>query len=138
MLDLAPLRVVVGERHELFRRQVVRILGRQFEVISAVEDSHELVKASLAVAPDVIVASAALPPLGPLAARTELQVMGIHIPFVLFSTEKGVSAYMSQAGGVFVHELDIPGELSSAVRAAAAGEPFLSFHYRRSEVSKPV
>jgi len=132
-MDLAPLRVVVGESREVIRRQVIPILARQFEVISAVEDSHELVKASLAVAPDVIVANVALPPLGGIAAKTELQVMGIRIPFVLISTEEGVSADMSRAGVVLVHEHDIPAELSNAVRAAAAGEPFLSLRFRRSE-----
>jgi len=134
-MDLAPLRVVVGESREVIRRQVIPILARQFEVISAVEDSHELVKASLAVGPDVIVANAALPPLGGIAAKTELQVIGKRIPFVLISRVEGVPGYVNQAGGVFVHEHDIPAELSIAVRAAAAGESFLSFRYRRSQFS---
>lgn len=137
-MNAAQLRVVVGESREVIRRRVIRILARQFEVISAVADSHELVEASLAVAPDVIVANAALPPLSGIAARRELQASGKHIPFVLISTEENVSASINQADGILVHEHDIPADLSVAVRAAAAGESFLSFRYRRSHFSGPV
>ncbi|OLT12387.1 hypothetical protein BJF78_04070 [Pseudonocardia sp. CNS-139] len=60
---MAALRVVVGEDHALVREGIVRILERGgVEVVAAVGDARDLLRAALDLAPDVVVVDIQMPP----------------------------------------------------------------------------
>ncbi len=119
---LGKLRIVVAEDHEDILRQIVRLLGTEFEVVDAVTDGRSLLTAAIALHPDVIVSDVCMPLLSGPQVMQKLSASGYKIPFVFESADVDIR----QCAASFVTKADLYHELLPAVRAAAAGQTYVS------------
>jgi len=126
---MALLHVLVAESNETLRRRMVRILHWQFRVSGAVGNGEELVKVAPNLNPHVIVANVSLSELDGISAMTRLKAAGHDIPFVFVCAKDSVAEYLEKAPAPYVHQFDLPSDLNDAIRAAVAGQPFLSYRY---------
>ena len=123
------LRVLVAEDHESVRNIVVEILRSEFEIVGAVADGDQLVKAATLLQPDVIVSDILMPGQDAFIARDELLSRGIKVPFV-FITLLDTRVISRQGSANYVHKSDVTQELAKGVRAVARGEIYLSKAFR--------
>lgn len=121
------LRVLVADNDEQLRAALVRFLGDTFEIVGAAATGRQLVDAALAVRPDVIVCDLAMPVLNGPAAVQALRNAANVPPFVLLTDGVRNVREWIQIGilGV-VHKDDLEHELVQAIRAAGAGQVYLS------------
>src|SRR5438445_6948383 len=92
-MEVRNLRILVADDHASMRDCIVSLLQADFEVVGAVSDGDELVKAVLELKPDVIVSDICMPKLTGIDAKECLQALGVDVPFVFVSanfTEKVV------------------------------------------------
>ena len=121
------LRVLVADDHDDFRRRIVTLLDPVFDVVAAVATGHELVDAAVALEPDVIVSDLTMPSLTGVEALKMLRTAGYTIPFVLQTTAvQDAQGWIDSGAICIVDKVDLPSDLVTAVRAAAAGRVFLS------------
>ena len=130
---MEKLRVVVAEDHDVIRRFVCALLGKDFQVVSSVENGEQLVEAAILFSPDVIVSDIAMPSVDGLLARKQLLSNGIRIPFVFMTLLDAVTLPPNrrEAPIAFVHKMDLPDELKLAIWAVADGRPYFSKSFQR-------
>ena len=121
------LRVLVADDNADLRDELVGILGPVFEIVAVASTGRELVDAAKAFEPDVIVSDLMMPSLSGVEALGVLRDAGYTIPFVL-QTTAALHAPAWLAAGVLcvVDKFDLPSDLVTAVRSAAAGKVFVS------------
>jgi DNA-binding NarL/FixJ family response regulator len=120
-MEVRNLRILVADDHASMRDCIVSLLQADFEVVGAVSDGDELVKAALELKPDVIVSDICMPKLTGIDAKECLQALGVDVPFVFVSanfTEKVVRDL-----GVCVSKGDLVSNLNSTVRSAVSEGP---------------
>jgi DNA-binding NarL/FixJ family response regulator len=127
---LEKLRVLVAEDHESIRGILVGLLRPEFEIVAAVDDGANLVRATILFKPDVIVSDILMPVQDGLSARTELQSRGVEIPFVFVTLLDVRQISPVPATISYVHKSDVTAELVEGVRAVARGETYLSRSFR--------
>ena len=122
------LRVLVADDNDDVRRGIVKLLDPgEFEVVAAVSSGRELVHAAVALEPAVIVSDLIMPSLTGAEALAMLRAAGYTIPFVLQTTTgRDAQAWLDMGALCVVDKFDLPFDLVSAVRSAAAGKVFLS------------
>ncbi len=121
------LRVLVADDHDDSRERIVELLKPVFEVVAVVSNGRELVDAAVALEPDVIVSDLMMPSLNGAEALAMLRAAGHTIPFVLQTTASlSAQAWLDMGALCVVDKVDLPFDLVTAVRSAAAGEVFLS------------
>jgi DNA-binding NarL/FixJ family response regulator len=125
--DAGKLRVLVADDSDSVQRAVVRLLGDAFEIVGVVASGRELVDAARTLHPDVIVSDLAMPSLGGAEALKLLRDAGQMTPFVIMTATDWNPRKWIDLGAIgVVHKSDLHLDLAAAVRAAAAGEPFIS------------
>ena len=113
---MSKLRIVIADDHENLRRHLVRFLSREFEVLDAAEHGLDLMAAAILLNPDVIVSDVYMPRLGGPEAMDELNMRGLHIPFVFISSGENVI----RSNASFIPKEDIMKNLVPAIYRAAA------------------
>jgi DNA-binding NarL/FixJ family response regulator len=126
------IKILVAEANDAIRGRIVKILHWEFEVIGAVSDGIELLGAAVNLAPNAIVTELSLPELRGVDVWSELKGRGKEIPFVFLTSEGDVRAHLGLVSAAYVHKLDIPTSLNSAVRSTIAGQIYLSPRCRKS------
>jgi DNA-binding NarL/FixJ family response regulator len=101
------------------RSCIVSVLGGEFDVIGAVSDGDELVKAALELKPDVIVSDIHMPKLTGIDAEECLQALGVNIPFVFVSTKSYFAEKTMRGLGQCVTKEDLVSTLNAAVAQSA-------------------
>src|SRR5205085_9716504 len=104
---------------------VVELLCKGFQVVGAVCDGEELVRAALCLLPDVIVSDILMPRMDGLAARNKLIARQQAPPWVFVSTlGKDVVRFPPNDSPVaLVYKNDMSAHLSNAVAAVLTGRP---------------
>ena len=121
------LRVLVADDNDDLRAGIVELLDSMFEIVAAVSNGRELVNAAMALEPDVIVSDLMMPALTGAEALAMLRAAGCRIPFVLQTTTgRDARAWLDIGALCVVDKVDLPYDLVTAVRSAAAGKVFLS------------
>jgi DNA-binding NarL/FixJ family response regulator len=121
------LRILIAEDHEQMRRQLVRLLGPEFDIVGNVPDGGKLVDLAISLNPDIIVSDIRMPVLTGPEAMKVIHVAGYDIPFVLISISScGAEEFIKQGAMAFVEKLDIGYDLAPAVRFAALRRKYLS------------
>ena len=120
---MSKIKIVIADDHRDFRWLLVRFLSREFEVLDSVEHGMELIGSAIVLNPDVIVSDICMPRFSGPEAMDELNMRGLHIPFVFISSD----ATMIGPEALFVRKEDILKELVPAIFKAASGQPYSSF-----------
>ena len=115
---MSKIRIVVADDHREFRHLLVRFLSREFEVLDSVEHGMELIGSAIVLNPDVIVSDICMPGFSGPEAMDELNMRGLHIPFVFVSASR--DAIGTEAS--FVPKEDILKRLVPAINEAASGQ----------------
>jgi DNA-binding NarL/FixJ family response regulator len=132
-IDVMRPRVVLAEDHAPMAQQLRALLASSCEVVDSVADGAALIDAVAALEPDVIVSDIAMPGLSGLAAAR--LILAAHpaarIVFVTIRDEPSVVRAALGCGVLaYVLKGDAGDELVSAVRAAIAGEQYVSTNAR--------
>lgn len=114
------LKILVADDHAGMRNCIVNILRTEFEVIDAVSDGVDLIKAAVIGNPDVIVSDVNMPRLGGVEAMLELRSMGVDVPFVLVTANPSDIPRLRQSPFACVNKTDLPSLLTGTVRSLVA------------------
>lgn len=125
------IRVVIADDEPLIRAGIRMILtsAQDIEVVAEATNGREAVDLARAHAPDVVLLDIQMPVMDGLTALGEL---GRAVPEVraliltTFGEKENVLRALGQGGAGFLLKDSAPGELIGAVRAAAAGDAYLS------------
>ncbi|MFG2876089.1 response regulator [Streptomyces sp. NPDC048337] len=125
------IRVVIADDEPLIRAGIRMILtsAPDIEVVAEATNGREAVDLARAHAPDVVLLDIQMPVMDGLTALGEL---GRAVPEVrsliltTFGEKENVLRALGQGGAGFLLKDSAPGELIGAVRAAAAGDAYLS------------
>jgi len=134
-------RLVLAEDHEPMALQLRALLAPACEIVGTVEDGSALVAAADALEPDVIVSDISMPGLSGLAAAQIILARhpATRFVFVTMRDERAVVRAALKCGGLaYVLKCDAGDELVAAVRAAIAGEEYISTNARAALGSSGV
>jgi DNA-binding NarL/FixJ family response regulator len=139
---LGPVRVVIVEDYEPWRRAIISILEEEpaLEIVYAASDGLEGVQRCLELKPDLVLLDVSLPKLNGLEAGrqirealpdTKLLFLSLHL-----SHEVVREAVRIGAAG-YIAKVDALRELLPAVRAIIANEEFVRFRCLPASDRKP-
>jgi DNA-binding NarL/FixJ family response regulator len=122
-------RILLADDHRMMAEGLKRLLAAEFDLLGVVEDGFALIEAARKLRPDVIVADISMPRLNGLDALVQLN-SAKNRPKVVFLTMHQDAAYARRAldagASGFVLKHAAPEELVLAVRAALAGQTYLT------------
>jgi DNA-binding NarL/FixJ family response regulator len=134
------LRLVLADDHPAFLEGLRRILERDFDVLAAVMDGECALAEAARLSPDVVVCDISMPGKTGFQIARELKRSNSAIR-VVFVTVHADPAYVSEAlrcdVSAYVLKTAEASELRDAVRAAAAGEFYLSSRLRGAGLQLP-
>ena len=121
--------ILIAEDHRVVAEGLRSTLARDFDVVGIVHDGTALIEGAKSLRPDAIVADITMPRVNGIEALAALRGEGIGIPIIFLTMHREVAyarrALKAGASG-YVLKLDAPEELTQAVRAALAGDTFVS------------
>ena len=123
------LRVVVADDNAAFLQRLVSLLGTEFEVLAAFENSQSVLEFVRSCHPDVVVLDLEMAPVSGIALTKELRKLGPNSGVVICSVESDpdIVEAARQAGALgYVFKRRMVRDLIAAVRAVAGGESFVS------------
>jgi DNA-binding NarL/FixJ family response regulator len=126
---MGRLRVLLAEDHRTVAELLRRLLEVEFDVVGVVPDGHSLIAAVDTLKPDVIVSDITMPGCDGLTATVAIlsRWTGARIVLVTVRDEPPIIRKAIALGALgFVLKDDASEELLSAVRAAQAGQSYLS------------
>ncbi|MBT2542794.1 response regulator transcription factor [Streptomyces sp. ISL-44] len=125
------IRVVIADDEPLIRAGIRMILtsASDIEVVAEAANGREAVDLARAHAPDVVLLDIQMPVMDGLTALGELGRAAPEVRALILTTfgeKENVLRALGQGGAGFLLKDSAPGELIGAVRAAAAGDAYLS------------
>ncbi|MEU6309579.1 response regulator transcription factor [Streptomyces sp. NPDC047014] len=125
------IRVVIADDEPLIRAGIRMILtsAPDIEVVAEAGNGREAVDLARSHAPDVMLLDIQMPVLDGLTALEELRRAAPEVRALILTTfgeKENVLRALGQGGAGFLLKDSAPGELIGAVRAAAAGDAYLS------------
>ncbi|MER7461838.1 response regulator transcription factor [Streptomyces sp. NPDC097981] len=126
-----PVRVVIADDEPLIRAGIRMILtsAPDIEVVAEAANGHEAVDLARAHTPDVMLLDIQMPVMDGLTALGELGRAAPEVRALILTTfgeKENVLRALGSGGAGFLLKDSAPGELIGAVRAAAAGDAYLS------------
>src|SRR5947209_17667863 len=93
-------RVLIADDHTLVAEMCKKLLEPEFEVVGVVDDGRALVKAAIALKPDVVIADIAMPNLNGLDASQQIKAASrsIKIIFLTMNSRVDVAAEAFRRG----------------------------------------
>ena len=122
-------RLVIADDHPDMRQEIRELLDPEFEVLRAVADGAELVRATRELQPDAVISDLQMPGIGGIEAGVTLLGRGLCQAVVVLSMypDRHLVQTALKAGiRAYVLKLDACDELIPAVYAALRGERYLS------------
>jgi DNA-binding NarL/FixJ family response regulator len=129
-LETSPIRILVVEDYEQFRRFVCSTLGKkpELQIIGEASDGLEAVQKAEELQPDLIVLDIGLPSLNGIEAAQRIRKLSPESKILFVSQEHSMDvvqgAFAAGAGGYIV-KTDAGSELLEAVSAVLRGEQFV-------------
>lgn len=125
------IRVVIADDEPLIRAGIRMILtsAPDIEVVAEAANGREAVDLALSHAPAVMLLDIQMPVMDGLSALGELRRAAPEVRALILTTfgeKENVLRALGQGGAGFLLKDSAPGELIGAVRAAAAGDAYLS------------
>lgn len=122
-------RLVLADDHRIVAEGLKTLLDADFNLVAMVEDGQALIAAVATHRPDVVVADISMPGLGGLDAleRLNREHPGTRVVFLTMHPEIAYARRALQLGAAgYVLKHSAPAELVLAIRAALAGEVFIT------------
>jgi DNA-binding NarL/FixJ family response regulator len=122
-------RLLVADDHKLLADAIKTVLEPEFQVLDIVTDGRSLMKAAIALKPDVIVADIAMPHLNGLDAAEQIKhkLPSVKVIFLTMNSSTEVAAEAFRRGAsAFVLKQSAAEELVTALRRVVRGESYLS------------
>lgn len=141
-----PIRVLVAEDYERFRRLLVSTLqnkwGVQVQYIREVADGLEAVQAAQSLQPDLILLDIGLPTLNGMEAARQIRKLSPTSRIVFVTQESSadmVQEALNMGACGYVVKADVGNELLAALTAVLRGEQFVGSRFAAHDfsVSKP-
>ncbi|MFC9822302.1 response regulator [Streptomyces erythrochromogenes] len=125
------IRVVIADDEPLIRAGIRMILtsAPDIEVVAEAANGREAVELARSHAPEVMLLDIQMPVMDGLTALVELRRAAPEVRALILTTfgeKENVLRALGQGGAGFLLKDSAPGELIGAVRAAAAGDAYLS------------
>ncbi len=125
------IRVVIADDEPLIRAGIRMILtsAPDIEVVAEAGNGREAVELARSHAPDVVLLDIQMPVMDGLTALGELRRAAAEVRALILTTfgeKENVLRALGEGGAGFLLKDSAPGELIGAVRAAAAGDAYLS------------
>lgn len=122
-------RILLADDHKEIRNIVVNLLEHEFEILSTVENGHDLLKAASNLKPDVCLLDIAMPIMNGIAAAIQLKARGSTAKVVfltIYEDQDFIQAALRVGAAGYVFKRRISSDLSFAVSEALAGRTFIS------------
>jgi DNA-binding NarL/FixJ family response regulator len=129
MLSVPKIRVVLADDHPEMIEKVRRTLGEEFEIIDAVADGNQAIKAVLTLDPDVLVTDISMPIRDGLSASKLIQSNNCRAKIIFLTIHDDpdfVTAAISAGASGYVTKARLTADLAIAIRAALEGHTFIS------------
>jgi DNA-binding NarL/FixJ family response regulator len=126
---LGKIRVVLADDHLVMIAIVRQTLGKEFEVVAAVEDGKQAVDAVLTLNPDVLVIDISMPVLNGLQAAKRLQTADCRAKIIFLTVYDGrdfLDAAFSAGASGYVNKGRLSTDLIPAIHEAMLGRTFIS------------
>jgi DNA-binding NarL/FixJ family response regulator len=122
-------RVLLADDHAAIRDRAVLLLEPAFEVVGAVEDGNELLRAELKMRPDVCVMDISMPIVNGIEAAAKLKQRGSEVKIVFLTVHEDPdfirAAFETGALG-YVLKSRMATDLCAAIDGAVVGRRFVS------------
>ena len=127
------LKILLADDNPSLLREIQRVLGTEFEVVSTVADGQALLEQYDRLHPEVVVTDISMPLMDGFEAVAKLHHRGT--PTVIFLTVHEEQAFVDEARALgamgYVLKRSRPSELVDAVRCACEGRFFLCPELRK-------
>ena len=123
------IRIIVADDNREMRDTVIRLLEKEYEVVSAVADGRALVIAAHELSPDVGIIDISMPLMNGIEAAIEIKKQGSSMKIVFLTVNEDVDFVRAafEAGAVgYVVKRQMAADLEIAIERALAGQTFIS------------
>jgi DNA-binding NarL/FixJ family response regulator len=123
------VRVLLADDHVQLLGELRLQLGREFEVVGAVENGEEAVHAALRLSPDVLVLDIAMPVMNGFQAAARLRDLKCKTKIVILTTYEDheyIAAAFSAGASAYVAKRHFGTDLVMAIRQVVYGNTFVS------------
>jgi DNA-binding NarL/FixJ family response regulator len=123
------VRVLLADDHVQLLGELRLQLGREFEVVGAVENGEEAVHAALRLSPDVLVLDIAMPVMNGFQAAARLRDLKCKTKIVILTTYEDheyIDAAFSAGASAYVAKRHFGTDLVMAIRQVVYGNTFVS------------
>jgi DNA-binding NarL/FixJ family response regulator len=123
-----PIRVVIADDHQDFRKATTGMLASTCEVVATVRDGASAIAATSEFEPDVVVLDIAMPGLDGFQTASRIQASGSSARIVFLSNFAGddfVLAGVTRGASAFVSKSEMRRDLAVAVSHVAEGRSFV-------------
>jgi DNA-binding NarL/FixJ family response regulator len=122
-------RILLADDNELLLKRTTEMLATSFDVVGVARDGQDLIAKARKLAPDIIIADITMPLLTGIEAVHELRQDGLSAKIVFLTVHQEsefLQACLGEGALGYVIKSHIMADLIPAIRAAMAGERFLS------------
>lgn len=122
-------RILLADDHKFITDSLISILGQSYDIVGVVEDGKALVKETLKLLPDVLIADISMPKLNGLEAVRQLKKEGIESKVIFLTMHPDIiyATNALEAGALgYVLKHSAQSELKLAVETVLLGKKFIT------------
>ena len=122
-------RILLADDHKEMRDRVVRLLGREFEMLEPVKDGRELLEASLKLRPDVCLLDISMPFVNGIEAARLLRERGSTAKIIILTIHEDrdfLVAALQAGASAYVVKPRMNSDLPAAIKEVLAGRTYVS------------
>lgn len=126
---MARAQLVIADDHPDIRNRVVRLLERDFEVVSEVGNGDEALEAVARLTPDIVVLDITMPGLTGIEIAHRMKAGGSNAKIIFLTVIEDadfVREALAAGGSAYVVKSRMTGDLPFAISEVLAGRVFVS------------
>lgn len=126
---MARARILLADDHKEMRDKVVRMLGREFEMLEPVKDGRELLETIFRLSPDVCLMDISMPFINGIEAARQLKARGSTAKIIILTIHEDrdfLVAALQAGASAYVIKPRMNSDLPAAIREVLAGRTYIS------------